>query len=183
MSVSDQRDALVGRVALMLAATCLVLVAATVLAFALPAVWERFTREGSPIAYAEGDFIDLEPATFRGAASTIFFFSRFSCGACQASKPVMAGIVADLGTRTGVRIVLVTGDALPDEERLFALELGIDPSHIHRTDLPRLRLRLVPTLVLADSTGKILMVREGLLTESDRLDIVRLSSDSSARLP
>ena len=183
MPASDQRDAFVGRVALMVAATCLVLVAATMLACPLPVVWERLRGVSPSIAYAEGDLIDLEPATYRGAARTVFFFSRFSCGACQASKPVMAGIVADLGKQPGVQIVLVTGDALPDEERLFALELGIDSSHVHQADLRRLRLRQVPTMVLADSSGKILMAREGLLTESDRLDIVRLSNHSSARLP
>ena len=181
--VSDQRDAHLGRVALLLAAACAVVVAATVLALALPALWERLRGEGSSVAYSEGEVIDLDPATYRSATSTVFLFSRFSCGACEASKPVMAGIVADLMTQSGVQVVLVTGEALPEEERLFASDLGLDGSHVHHTDLRRLRLRQVPTMVLTDRSGKILMTREGRLTETDRSEVVRMSIEALPTQP
>jgi len=179
----DQRDALVGRIALIFAITCGVVVAATVLMLALPAIRERVGAERVAAAYSEGDRIDLEPATYAAKSRTVFFFTRFSCGACQASKPVMAGIVADLMKRVDTQVILVTPEALPEEEQLFALELGIDRSQIYRTDLLRLRLRQVPTMVVADSSGRILMAREGLLTESDRADVVQLSGNPTARQP
>jgi hypothetical protein len=181
MPVSGQRDSLLGRVALWLAAASVAAVAATMLVLALPALSQRLGVEGTIVAYAEGGFIDLDPSTFASTPRTLFLFSRFSCGACQASKPVMAALVVDLALRPDVQIVLVTDDAVPEEERVFARELGIDASHIHRTDLRRLRLRRVPTIVLADDTGKILMTREGRLTESDRHDVIRLSGPPAER--
>jgi hypothetical protein len=174
--VPDQRDALLGRVALWFAAACVVVVAATVLMFALPAVRDYLSGRPALVSYVEGDLIDLPPAVYSSTANTIFLFSQFSCRACQASKPVMAAIVADLARRPNVQVVLVTDDASPEEEQVFAVEVGIDSSHVHRTDLRGLRLRLVPTIVLADKAGKILMAREGLLTESDRTDVVRMAS-------
>ncbi len=86
----------------------------------------------------------------------------------------MAAIVADLAKRPDTHVVLVVPDAGPDEERLFALELGLDPSQVLQTDLHRLRLRQVPAMVLADKSGRILMAREGRLTETDRNDLIEM---------
>ena len=166
MPVSDQRDARIGRVALWFGAASVLALAVTVLVLAVPSLSETLRSDRQPVAYTVGDRLDLDPATFTSSARTLFLFSRFSCGACQASKPTMAAIVADLAKRPDTHVVLVVPDAVPDEERLFALELGLDPSQILRTDLHRLRLRQVPTMVLADESGKILIAREGRLTET-----------------
>lgn len=181
MPESDKRDALVGRIALVVAATAVIAVAATVLALALPSFSGRFRTTPVPSAYADGDSIDLEPETYNTTTRTVFFFTRSSCGACQASKPVMAGIVADVAKRAGIRVALVTPEALAEEEEKFARDLGLDPSQIYRTDLRRLRLRQVPTMVVTDHSGRILMVREGLLTESDREDVVHRSTEALTR--
>ena len=93
----------------------------------------------------------------------------------------MAGIVADVAKRAGIRVALVTPEALAEEEEKFARDLGLDPSQIYRTDLRRLRLRQVPTMVVTDHSGRILMVREGLLTESDREDVVHRSTEALTR--
>ena len=178
MPVSDQRDARIGRAALWFAAACVVALAATVLALAVPGLSDELRGDREPVAYTVGDRLDLDPATFTSSARTLFLFSQFSCGACQASKPTMAAMVADLANRPDTHVVLVVPDAVPEEERLFAQELGLNPSRIWRTDLRRLRLRQVPTVVLADDSGKILLAREGRLTETDRSDVletVRLS--------
>ena len=174
--MSDRRDALLGRVALLFAAACVSVVAATVLMFALPAVRDYLSGRPSSIAYVEGDVIDLHRSTYGSNANTVFLFSRSSCAACQASKPVMTAIVADLARLPDVHVVLVTGGGSPEEERVFAVELGIDSSDIHPIDLTGLRVRVVPTMVLVDRTGRILMAREGRLTETDRIDIVRRAS-------
>ena len=181
MPESERRDALVGRVALLVAATAFLAVAATVLALALPSFAERYRTAPVPRAYADGDSIDLEPAMYNATARTVFFFTRFSCGACQASKAVMAGIVADVAQRPGIRVALVTPEALPEEEQTFARDLGLDLSQLYPTDLRRLRLRQVPTMILTDDSGRILMVREGLFTESDRVDVVRRSTEALTR--
>jgi hypothetical protein len=175
MPPAEQRDALVGRLALVLSIAAVTVLAATIAALALPSVWERIRAQPPAVAYVEGETIDVDPLAFRASARTVFLFSRFSCGACQASKPVMAGIVADLAERRDVRVILVTGEALPEEEQLFARDLGLAPSRVLQTDLSRLRVRQVPTMVVADAAGRILIAREGLLTESDRIDVVRAS--------
>ena len=121
MPAPEERDAFVGRLALLLGVAAVTVVAATMAALALPSVQERFLAERSPVAYVEGDTIDIDPLMYRSSPRTIFLFSRFSCGACQASKPVVAGIVADLAGRLDAQVILVTGEALPEDERLFAL--------------------------------------------------------------
>ena len=179
---SDTRDTIIGRVAVLVTVTTVVVVTVTVIALALPAFFERFRDQPTP-AYAVGDLIDLNPALYRSSHRTVFMFSRFSCSACQASQRVMADIVADVAKHPDARVVLVVADSSPDEERSFAGKLGLEPSQIHQTDLRTLRVRQVPTMVLADRAGRILMAREGLLTESDRIDVVRLSTAQVQQRP
>ena len=174
MPVSDQRDARIGRAALWFAAACIVALAATVMALAVPGLSDELRGDRPPLAYTVGDRMDLDPARFSSSARTLFLFSRFSCGACQTSKPIMAALVAGVAKRPDVQVVLVVPDEVPDEERLFARELGLDSSHILQTDLRRLRLRQVPSMVLTDDSGRILIAREGLLTETDRDDVLGL---------
>ena len=176
MPAPELRDAFVGRLAVLLGVAAVTVVAVTMAAIALPSVREHLLARRSPVGYVEGDTIDLDPLMYRSSPRTIFLFSRFSCGACQASKPVMAGIVADLAGRLDAQVILVTGEALPEDEHLFALEVGIELSRVVRTDLSRLRVRQVPTMVVTDRSGRMLIVREGVLTESDRVEVVRVSS-------
>ncbi len=163
------------------AVASIVALAATVLALAVPGLSDQLRGDRQPVAYTVGDRLDLDPATFTSSARTLFLFSQFSCGACQASKPTMAAMVADLAERPDTQVFLVVPDAVPEEERLFATELGLAPSRILRTDLRRLRLRQVPTVVMADDSGKILLAREGRLTETDRRDVLEIARVSPTR--
>jgi thioredoxin-related protein len=183
MPASNQRDALVGRIAVVVTLLTGLVVTATALALAFPVLGERFRARPAAVAYFSGDVIDVDPSTYSSASRTVFFFSRYSCGGCQASKNVMASIARDIKQRAGAHVVLVTARTFPVEERSFALELGIDPASVYQTDLQKLRVRLVPTMVLTDTSGKILMAREGLITENDRAEIVRLVNPSGTPGP
>lgn len=86
----------------------------------------------------------------------------------------MASLIADIELRPDVQAYFVAGNALVENERLFAAEIGVAASHLIQVSHRELRLRLVPTLVLVDQDGRILLSREGIVTESDRNDVIAL---------
>lgn len=171
----SSRDSILGRIAAGVSVGCVLLLAATIGVAWIPDLGGRLDWQ-SGTRYSAGQQLDLDAAVFAASPRTVFFFSRSSCRACQASKPVMEAIVRDVSHRAGVRVVLVTGATRTDvqAERTFALEIGLDQSQLLQIELGTLRLRNVPAVVLTDATGSILMVREGLLTENDRSEIVRI---------
>jgi hypothetical protein len=85
---------------------------------------------------------------------------------------VIAEIVSGLTRRPDVRVMMVSGST-DEHNEIFAADVGLHPSDLIRTDMSMLRLRYIPALVVADKTGQILLAREGLLTETDRNDVMR----------
>jgi hypothetical protein len=181
MPESGQRDAKLARAATTLAFVCLAVLGTTTLVLVLPSVRSWLRADASAAGYRPGDRIELAASTYQGAPRTLFIFSRFSCGACQSSKPVIASLISDLTEHSQVRTVLVTPDAVPEEEDRFAREVGADARRLIRTDLTKLNLRMVPTAVLADSEGRVLKVHEGILTEEARTEILAMGREAASR--
>jgi hypothetical protein len=177
----NTRDSLLGRIAIAVSIGCALVLAATIGVASIPNLGERLGWQ-SAVRYRAGQQIDLDAALYAGSPRTVFFFARSSCSACQVSKPVMAAIVREVSREAGVRVVLVAGQTLADaeSERTFAREIGLEQSQLLRTDLGALRLRSVPAVVLTDAAGSILLAREGLLTEGDRSEIVRIATEPFA---
>jgi hypothetical protein len=173
MRASARRSDLLARSTAIAAGVSVLAVIVTSLILAVPALRDRVARNGQVASYSEGDRIDLDPSSYSAADRTIFLFARSSCRACQASKSVMASLVDELRPQPSARVVLVTGLASQGENVEFGREIGIDPERMLEVDLRGLRLRYVPTVVVTDASGRIMMAREGLITESDRQDIVR----------
>jgi hypothetical protein len=172
-----QFDARVGTAAAVVSVLCAVLLSATGVALAVPSIRAWLSGEAGAVSYVAGELIDLESGTFDSTPYTIILFSRASCRACQQSRSVMAALVSDVAGRSDVKVMLavdVVGSGQLAEEEAFAREIGLDRSRLFQVETAGLRLRYVPTAVLTDATGKILLAREGLLTETDRVDVTRL---------
>ena len=54
----------------------------------------------------------------------------------------------------------VTSPSIRKEELAFAADLGIDAQHVHLTDLTKLRLKVVPAVVVVDRRGRVITSRE-----------------------
>jgi hypothetical protein len=143
----------------------------TALALALPVVRNRSHESG----YGVGEFVDVDGIPFGFAERTVLLFSRASCTACQSSKESFAGLVAAVGTQPNAQVVMVTGVLEKASDAAFARDIGIQPDKLIHTDIRRLRLRYVPAVVVTDRKGRILLAREGVLTESDRSDIMEIA--------
>ncbi len=164
-------EGLISRIASIIIWTSSLAVVLTVGALAVPGVRDSFDAN-TPPSYTIGDVIDVDREAYRHSWRTVLIFSRASCSACRASQPVMAKLVGDLSGRAGVRVSMVTGFTEHQEDRRFAESVGVDAAAIFQTDFRTLRLRYVPAVVVIDSAGRILMAKQGLLTETDRQDIV-----------
>jgi hypothetical protein len=175
MPESEQRDAKLANAATALAFVCLVVLAATTLPLLVPSMrtWISFGR--SSAGYRVGDRIEIAGSPYRRASRTVLIFSRSSCGACQSSKRLFTSLVSDLSAASNVAAVLVTPDSLVEEETRFAHDVGIPADRVLRTDLNNFNLRMVPTLVVVDSEGRVLKVHEGILTEAVRHELVLMA--------
>jgi hypothetical protein len=93
----------------------------------------------------------------------------------------MASLVADLSTEAGASVVMINPKtAGREEEEAFARAIGLDESRRVSVDMGTLRIRNVPTFVVVDRAGTILLAREGVLTDADRRDVVGASASASA---
>ena len=153
------------------------LVLATLLAITLAFItWPRVanalgletTPPPRPPAYAVGDVIDTPAAWHAAAPHTLVLFARASCGACEKAAPFLKGLVADLQSRAGV--VLVGGPETFGEDAAFGKLVGIADTAMHPAP-PGLRVRVTPTLVLVDASGKILHAWEGVGPEATQAAI------------
>jgi hypothetical protein len=154
------RDRLVSQ-----ASTAASLVLATGLAVTLAFVaWPRVASAlglqpaGPAPAYAAGAAIDTPAAWHSRTPVTLVLFARAACGACQKAQPFLASLVQSLRDRADV--VVVGGAETMTEDAEFSRAIGVDPALIHPAPAG-LRVRVTPTLLLVDRSGKILHAWEG----------------------
>jgi hypothetical protein len=121
-----------------------------------------------PPAYAVGDAIDTPAAWHAGTPRTLILFARASCGACEKAQPFLTSLVAELQPRTNV--VLVGGPETFSEDAAFGKAIGIADTSMHPAPAG-LRVRVTPTLVLVDASGKILAAWEGVGPEEKQAAI------------
>lgn len=74
---------------------------------------------------------------------------------------------------------MVVAEGKAQDELRFAADLGLDEAHVVQMDLSGLRVQHVPTFLLADDSGRIRYVVDGVLTEESRKAMV----DAAAALP
>ena len=165
-----QRHDLIGRLAVGVAVTSIVLVAATAAAIARPDLRERLGL--APGSYAAGQRIDVPPAVYEESPSTLLLFVRSTCSVCQRSVPYFRRLV-DQAARTGIAVRLLSSSPVDRAELDFAMGLGLREEDVVGVDHQTLRLRRVPTIVLVDERGEIHYAREGAVPAGEQGDLLR----------
>jgi hypothetical protein len=72
-------------------------------------------------------------------------------------------------------MVTARGGVQAEADRAFARDVGIEAARLIQTDMQNLRLRYVPAVVMIDATGTVLWSREGVLTETERSEILGIT--------
>jgi hypothetical protein len=152
-------EGLLGRLASVLVVACVLTVAATGVAIAVPQLRERLKTPEAP-AYVVGQHVDLPASVYGGSPYTLLILARSNCGACQRAAPLFAALIADLKSRSDIGVRLVTRRVRSDELR-YAAAIGLDEANVVLTDLTSLRVERVPTLLLVDRGGRVLLAHEG----------------------
>lgn len=153
-------DQILRRITSLILLTCAVVTSLTIAALAKPRIERRLglvPAEGR--SYRPNDLIDLPASLFSGADRTVLIFARSGCGACRRAKPDLQALVTGLRARQ-VPVSVVTSTAFRKEELDFAAEIGVDADHVYLTDLTKLRLKVVPSVLVVDRRGRVLLARE-----------------------
>ena len=157
------RDSFVKRTAVAIVAVCTLVVCGTVAVGAA-----RIYLRKPAAAYLPGQQVDLPASVYNGARRTLVIIGRAGCSACQRAAPEYARLARYLKTSGhDVRTVLVTAVTDLDRERGFAEQLGVSAHHL--ADLSALRVRVVPTVLVLDSHGTVLLAQESQTADADRL--------------
>src|SRR5262249_28025702 len=117
----------------------------------------------------------LPERLYRSSPLTLFVFVRSSCAACQSAKPIFASIAPRL-RQASADVVIVTSGAHADDEGTYARDVGVDAAHLVRLDITTLKVKLVPTAVLVDRSGRVLFTVEGVPSASDQQQLLRAAA-------
>jgi hypothetical protein len=143
------------------------MVVATVFVLRTPQL-SSWLGAGDPVAYDEGDRIDVPSPLYARSDVTALLFVRSNCAVCQDTKPLYAEVIRELRTLPGAAILAVIRRPVQGEDTAYAAELGLDATEYAAIDFTSLRLRRVPTLVIVDRTGRIVHAWEGAPPVPDR---------------
>ena len=136
----DRTDRAIGRAALGISAVLILGVALT--------GWLALRRPPqAPTAYRVGERVDLPARYFEGHAATLVIVTKAGCAACERCA------------------------AFHQSLREAALSAGVDVQWIHAEQTPEGdlgRIHVVPSLVLLNSAGIVLEMKEGALPEDEQ---------------
>jgi peroxiredoxin len=158
--MKQSADRLLHRASVAASAGLVVMLAATLVYVSWPRVSGYFgvKSTAAPAVYAAGDRVDVPAAWYAEAPHTLIVFARASCTACERAQPFLKDVVAHMNGKGAA--VMAHPDGAPDDDKKFALSLGVADDHIFLTT-PGLRVRATPTMVLVDRQGKVIGAWEG----------------------
>jgi hypothetical protein len=158
------RGRVVQRTAFALAAASLLVVIGTLAS--VRGTWSGDTSGPPDPRYAPGQHVDVPPAVYSSTPYTLLFFGTSTCAACQRSEPAIETLTAEFSADPQTRLAVVGSAASPESGADFARRVGLE-SRLVQLDFSSLRVKYVPTTLLATRTGEILFAREGVLTRAD----------------
>jgi hypothetical protein len=158
---------------------CATLLAVTALVGLAPAVKARLGwTESAQSSYLPGDSIDVPPSLYQGQ-QTLIVFASGTCGACRRSEPALGSLAKELrGSAT--RFLLITPNTRIVDQQALIDAVGLERSEVSALDLSSLRLKIVPSVVLVDRSGRILYSHEGLIDEDGSVAIRRAVDGSKS---
>jgi hypothetical protein len=117
-----------------------------------------FIKAEATRGYAVGAKVDVAPELFRNTRFTVLVFVNSACRACVESEPLYSDLVAELrGSANRVKLVGVSADLGFSR---YAARVGVPPvetATLTLSSLDALKLSAVPTLLLVDQQGTILV--------------------------
>jgi hypothetical protein len=114
----------------------------------------------TPPAYEVGQQVDLPSDLYDGRAHTLVIFARSSCAVCQRVKPFLVDLTAEARGASAMRTVVLTSGRDRPEELEFAESIGVPEFDVENRP-SGLRLHTVPTVLVVDRAGRILLALEG----------------------
>lgn len=156
---------------------CVVVVGLAVLAIAQ--LWP--SHEGRELAVGEKLKVGaLEWSTHK---YNIVLALQTGCHFCSESAPFYRTLLKGISNNQDVQVIAVLPDSA-DESHRYLKEEGIEPHVVVQSDLKSLGIRGTPTVVVADSNGKIAGVWEGKLSPQKEEQVFRqIGIDSIAAVP
>jgi thioredoxin-related protein len=106
--------------------------------------------------------------------SQVLFFLNTSCPHCLASLPAVKRLAGSLAKRPSSDFYLVSEDAL-DQTKRYAGDHPLSSNMVVVTDAREISLfhaRSVPTLIVVDKNGRVVMSRVGSLNDREDVDAV-----------
>jgi hypothetical protein len=168
-----QLDRIAGRAAAIAAICCGLTLGLTTVAIAIPSVRNHLGLAAvAEPTYAVGQRVDLPAAAYASAPYTLILFARSSCSACQKSADVLRELFLR-ANRSGLALTIVDGTSSRVDDVGFVSDIGGSDAKLVSLDLTRLRLKRVPTLLLVDKTGRVIVTHEGLVQPKDELQFVQ----------
>lgn len=176
MASSDSSNPRILRVANWSVALCVAAVAATLCAAAAPLIARRLgwaTPAKPAPSYVAGDLIDVPASVYNTTGKTLIVFSASNCGACQRAVPLFAEITAQIRRMKNTKVAMVTRDLSgAEDEYTVGRQMGIDRGDVHPMNLSSLRLKQIPTTLVVDQSGRILLAAEGIPSDEVRAAIL-----------
>ena len=139
----------------------LLLVSTLVAALAPSLRWWSGTDAETQAVYSPGDRLELPSELRLESDRSVLIFARSSCGGCQRAKGFLGFLVATVQASNSSDILIFSQGQDRDREAAYARAVGL-PAESAREVPAGLRTRVVPTLLVVDRTGLVLLVREGL---------------------
>jgi hypothetical protein len=131
--------------------------------------WRAHFVEAEHPSYGVGTRIDVPDRLYNGGDRTLLMFAHGNCAAAVKAQPQLRQLVAAFIAQTGGRVVLI----VPNEQEqaadnvAFAAAVGVELGALYSADFRSLRLRVVPTAVMLDRTGRVLLSQEGFVSDAD----------------
>jgi hypothetical protein len=166
-------DTILGRVATGVALGCAALVGLTSILLFVPSLRATFgfSAAAAP-AYALGEQIDVPAEVYAASSATVLIFARSTCGACQRAQPEFTALISRLRSERSTDVRLMTTGAGRSEEASYARAIGLTDRELSVADA-RVRVRIVPSLVVVDRHGVIKFFSEGIPTRPQQEAVVR----------
>jgi hypothetical protein len=169
--LDDRSSEAIRRLGSIVLVGCVVVIALSVAIAASPALRARlFPGTVEAPSYRVNDYVDVSASAFDGHSKTLIYFSTPTCAACARSEGALSGLVRHAMSHD-IGVVLVRPEGVGSDNAMFSERTGVDVSHVLSLDLGHLRVRRVPTLLIVDRTGKVLMYHEGVLTDTDTREV------------
>lgn len=154
-----------------------VLAISTVAIYLSPGLRTRLGFIQGSTAYMVGQQVDVPASTYVNSRLTVLIFGRSNCPICQAAKPTLRRIALAAGRSPGSGAKIISTIDVPTVGEIrYAAEMGLDAAAVVQVARGSIRARMVPSIVLVDSRGKIVYVSEGSPTTDDEAALLRLFS-------